>query len=156
MPTPPKLAGKQAARTTVKRAPVKRSPKAAPKPQGRFARIKAEAAADRGDAVIEPYVIDDVDPPIVIESPETADQITVMGEMLSNEGRFTPGDARRVLQAICGDTDDTFDRLWDLVRHEHISVLVALIHDMGEHFRQQGAELVTEEEFPGGTGASSD
>lgn len=150
MPTNPKLAGKQAAQVRVakKKAPSQTAPK-----QGVFARIKAEAEADRGDEpVIEPYVIDDVEPPIIVGAPETSEQITALGEMLSNDGKFTTLDARRVLAAICGAG---FPAMWELVRHEHISVLLALIKDMGEHFEKQGALLVDEDDSPGGTGASS-
>lgn len=140
MPARPKTAAAAARNVTVKA-----------KPTGTFARLKAEADADRPQ--VEPYVLDDVDPPIVITPPEDAERQMELAELFGEQGQFRMSDARRVLRNICGDE---FDRVWELVRGEHISVLLALIDDMGQHFAAQGspADNVTEADFPGGSSAS--
>jgi hypothetical protein len=140
-----------AARRTTGPRPPARKPAAKPaaKPQfGLFERLRAEAIQDIPE--VEPYVIRDVDPPIVIESPDTAEQQLALAAMFDNAGSFALSDARLILQTVCGDA---FDRVWDLVRHEKLPVLLALIKEMGDHFAEQGALVagVEEEDFPGGS-----
>lgn len=140
MPTRPKTAGKAAQAVTTRPAP---------QPGGVFARLKAEA--EKGRPPVEPYVIDDVDPPIVIAPPGDAESQFAFADLFAEDGSFAMKDVHRVLQLICGDA---FDRVWQLVRKEHISVTLALIDDMGRHFQDQvpAAEVA---DFPGGTAASS-
>lgn len=142
MPAAPKTAKKAAAMV----APGK----VAPRPTGVFARLKAEAEEDRSEP-LEPYVLDDVDPPIIIEAPDDSERQLALAELFDSQGGFEVRDARRILQLVCGDA---FDRVWELVRHEHISVLVKLIDDMGSHFAKQ-SQLDGAQEFPGGSVASS-
>lgn len=122
---------------------------AAVKPRtGTFARLQAKAK--EGTPEVPPYVIDDVNPPIVIELPDTIEQQVGLADLFTMEGDFRIGDARRILELICGDA---FPRVWELMRREHITVLVAFIHELGEHFGgffDPGAR-----DFPGGSGASS-
>lgn len=131
-----------------KRAPAKAAA-ARQAPQGRFARLRAEAAKNR--APIEPYVIDDVEPPITITAPDDVERQIGILEMLGPDGdQFQVSDARRVLELLCGEE---FPRVWELVRKEHISVLMELIADMGEHF---GPALEAGmASAPGGSPASS-
>lgn len=129
--------------------------KATTQPTGTFARIKAEADKQRLDeqGPPAPYVIDDVDPPIVIQPPEDTERQLELAEMFdAGTGAFRAADARRILTLICGDE---FDRVWDMVRHEHITVLMALIDDMGTHFENQANLREAAGEFPGGSAASS-
>jgi hypothetical protein len=143
MPARPKTAA-SAARTV--------AVKAKPKPGGVFARLKAEAAADR--PAVEPYVIDDVEPPIVIHPPDDAESQLAAADLFNSDGSFQMKDARRVVQLLCGDA---YERVWELVRREHVSVLLALIDDMGRHFEAQAeaASVEAARDFPGGSGASS-
>jgi hypothetical protein len=131
----------------------RRSPRAAAKPpakpqRGLFERLRAEAMQEVPE--IEPYVISDVEPPIVIEAPDTAEQQLALLAMFDNEGSFQLADAKAVLATVCGDA---FPRVWELCRHEKLPVLLALIKEMGEHFQEQGALVggVEEDDFPGGS-----
>lgn len=136
MPTPRKTASRPAAR------------KAAPKPKlGTFARLRQEALQAAPE--IEPYVIDDVEPPIEIAAPDTVEQQLALLSMFDNEGAFRIADARRVLETVCGDS---FDRVWELLRGEKLPVMLRFIQDVGQHFGNQGAiEQVDQEDFPGGS-----
>lgn len=145
MPTPPKNRAAKAARAlAVQPAP--------PKPTGVFARLKAEAEADLPP--VEPYVIDDVDPPIVIPPPDDADTQLELSELFGEDGEFQMRDARRILRLICGDA---FDRVMEQFGKEHITVLLRLIGDMGRHFQEQAPAASPDgaADFPGGTPASS-
>lgn len=133
---------------TRKTAPAQKVPA---KPASAWARLKAQALADRPD--LDPYELDAVDPPILISAPETVEQQLALAEMFSAEGSFRIADARRILQVVCGEQ---FDAVWALVRHEKLPVLIALIGDMGQYFRDQGAlDDVDEDDVPGGSEASS-
>lgn len=143
MPARPKTAA-AAARTVTARNK--------PKPTGVFARLKAEADADRPP--IEPYVIDDVEPAIVIPPPDDADSQLELAELFGEQGQFRMQDARRILQLICGDA---YGQVMAVFGKEHVSVLLALIDDLGRHFQEQ-AEAASPQgarDFPGGTSASS-
>lgn len=133
--------------------PAPRSVKKSPprRPQGTWARIRAEALRDLPE--IAPYLIEDVDPVIEIPAPETAEQMLAIGAFFNNEGEFRIADAKAVLEVVCGDQ---FAAVWNLVRREKLPVLLGLIRDMGEHFDAQGAlENVDEDDVPGGSEASS-
>lgn len=118
---------------------------------GTFARLRLQALADAPE--IEPYVIDDVTPPISIPAPETVEQQLALMEVISSEGKFRIADGRRILTIVCGDQ---FDAVWTLVKGEKLAVLLAFIDDMSRHFDEQGAlEDVGEDDAPGGSGASS-
>lgn len=120
----------------------------AAKPKGTWARLQAEAAKETA-VEFEPYSIEDVDPPILIQPPDTNEQMFAMQELFDNEGAFQLADAKRVLQVICGDS---FDEVWELVRRQKLPLLVALIKDISQHFVAQGAvEQVSDEDFPEGS-----
>jgi len=124
--------------------------KAGPKKLSTLERLRAQS--DTGFTP-EPYRIDDVTPPILIQAPDSAEQQLAFNEFFNSDGTFMIGDARRILETACGDQ---FGRVWDLVRHEKLPVLLALINDMGRHFDEQNAiEFVSEDDVPGGTAASS-
>lgn len=129
-------------RTAVKAA--SRAPRPRAKPLGTFARLRAEAA--KGQPPLEPYIIDDAEPPISIEPPSTIEQQVDLAGLFSNTGDFKIKDARRILEIICGDA---FPEVWELVRHEHIQVLVAFIRDLADHFAT--AIDVGADDFPGGS-----
>ena len=152
MPARPRTAAAAARTVRVEKKPARSRPATSGAGSGTFARLKAKAAEQRPD--IEPYVIDDVDPPIAIYPPEDADTQLEIAELFGSDGRFLIKDARRVLKLICGDA---FDDVWELVGKEHITVLLSLIAEMGDHFQAQAApaEDVDEEDFPGGSPASS-
>lgn len=128
------------------------APKKAKPQHGLFERLRAEAAAAAPE--VEPYVISDVEPPIVIEVPDSAEQQLALAAMFDNDGNFRLADAKAVLETVCGDA---FPDVWELVRGEKLPVLLALIQDMSEHFSEQGALVsgVEDEDFPGGSSASS-
>lgn len=134
------------------RRPLAAAKKQAPrKPQGTWERIRAEAL--KNDRVIEPYVIEDVEPPIEIAAPETAEQQLALAAFFTRSGEFNPADAKAILEVVCADQ---FDRVWELVRREKLPVLLAFIQDMGQWFEEQGAlEDVDEDDVPGGSQASS-
>lgn len=140
MPPRPRTAVKAAARVAI-------APKPAAK-KGVFARLKAEAGKEQ--ATVEPYVIDDVEPPIVITAPTETERQLGIAELFGSEGEFEVKDARRILELVCGDA---FEQVWELVRREHVSVMLALITDMGQHF--QAAISGGAGDFPGGSEASS-
>jgi hypothetical protein len=124
--------------------------KAAAKKPSTLERLRAQA--DTGFTP-EPYPIDDVTPPILIQAPDSAEQQLAFNEFFNSDGTFMIADARRILETACGDQ---FPKVWELVRHEKLPVLLALINDMGRHFDEQNAlELVSEDDVPGGTAASS-
>jgi hypothetical protein len=133
-----------------KASPVAKTARSRPLRQssgGLFERLRAEAV--KSLPPIEPYIIRDVDPPISIAPPSSTEQQIALANLFTRTGEFQVRDARNVLEAICGET---FPRVWDLVRKEHINVLVAFIQDMSEHF---SGELPDEGDFPGGSEASS-
>lgn len=117
-------------------------------PVGLFARLRAQA--DKQRTPLEPYVINDVDPPILIEQPATTEQQIGLAELFDNTGDFMLKDARRVLELICGES---FPAVWELMRREHISVLVGFIQELGLYFG--GLVSAAEDEVPGGSAASS-
>lgn len=138
-PARPKTAAKAASRVAVK-----------PKPGGVFARLKEQAAKDAPE--LEPYVIDDVEPPIVIEAPTDSAVQLEIAELFGEDGGFAMKDARKIIRLLAGDA---FDRVMEVFGREHISVLLALIDDMGRHFQEQRPELAEVADFPGGSHASS-
>lgn len=105
------------------------TPAAASRSTGVFARLKAEAG--KGQPPVVPYVIDDVEPAIVIQAPTDTETQIGLAEVFDANGDFNIRDARRILELICGDS---FPAVWELFRKEHISVMVQLIIDMSAHF----------------------
>lgn len=129
--------------------PARRSSAPAAAQPGVFARLKAQAEKDLPE--VPPYVIDDVEPPIVIQAPTSTEQQIEIHQLFGNDGTFHVRDAELVLRALCGEA---FPRVWEQFRREHVKVLIALIADMGDHF----GELLQgngEGDFPGGSPASS-
>lgn len=113
-----------------------------------FTKYKAEAAKDRTPT--EPFVIDDVEPPIEIQPPTTLEQQVELNELIGPDGEFEMRNVRKILAAFCGPA---FPRLWELLRKEHADVFAAVANDMIAHFKE---DLDTEAaNAPGGSPASS-
>lgn len=121
---------------TAKKTSLTEDPVEPPKPLGAFARIKREAAQLRENSdrpkEIEPYVIDDVDPPIVINAPVTVEQQIVVAELTEPSGGIQARNLRPALQQLCGE--EAWPRVWELLRREHETVLFAFFDDLHSHF----------------------
>lgn len=92
----------------------------------------------RAESKVTPFVLDTGGHTIVIPPP-TGEAVLTIGETPSFE-------TRRLFKLLCGDE---FDIVWDAVKDEPASVLVALLNDMGKHF------MVAEvSDVPGGFDAS--
>jgi hypothetical protein len=94
----------------------------------------------RKEAKTEPFVlIDDDGAEIALEYPDS-EQLIELSELPQNQ-------PRALLAKLCGDQ---YDKIWELVRHEPIDVLNALVQDITEHFG-----LRTAQDLPGGSKALS-
>ncbi|UAK38448.1 hypothetical protein K8O93_01185 [Gordonia bronchialis] len=122
-------------------APKKKAASAAkpePKPEGRFARLRREAAEVReknGRSALKdltPYVIDDVEPPIVI-APPSIDVLLEVAELTTPSGGVEARNIRRVFKLYAGDQ---FERLIQLIvdadGDEYDMMIV--INDLRRHF----------------------
>lgn len=134
---------------------------AAKKKTYKFATLKKEAAkkaADRPKAKLpDPFVLDDVQPPIVITAPDTVERQLVIAECIGRDGNFDMANVMPLLRALCGDQ---FGRVWFLVKNDtEPDTLIALCQTMVDHFAEQGgltADMVEAAELPGGSTGSSD
>ncbi|QWS68134.1 tail assembly chaperone [Gordonia phage VanLee] len=104
--------------------------------EGTYARIQREAAEMRKKAGsssqdLEPYVIDDVEPPIIIHPPSVDGQLTI-AENVGPKGEIRVSSIRTVLRALTGEN---FDRVYELVKDGDEFDLVALINDIRGHFK---------------------
>lgn len=121
-----------------------------------FAKLQAEARAkapklERREA--DPFVLDDVQPPIVITAPDTVERQLGIAECLDTDGRFDASKAVPLLKALTGSQ---FGRVWELVRRDKDpNVLIALVQAIFEHFSEELADVQEAEALPGGSGASS-
>lgn|SRR4051812_38760731 len=125
----------------------------------KFATLKAEAqkkAADRPkQKTPDPFVLDDVQPPIVITSPDTVERQLIIAECIGRDGSFDMANVMPLLRALCGDQ---FGRVWTLVKNDtEPDTLIGLCQAMVDHFAEDGlADMVEANELPGGsTGSSS-
>ncbi|SLG40434.1 Uncharacterised protein [Mycobacteroides abscessus subsp. abscessus] len=119
---------------------------------GLFAQLEAEAM--EGINVHEPFVIDDVDPPIVITEPVESDRVVALGilyRQTSGGDQIEPTQFHPLLRALCGNA---YDRVWnELLRNAHINVTTRFIKALLDHFRPQGpaAGKGGAEAVPGGS-----
>lgn len=123
----------------------------------KFATLRAEAkkrtkAQGRPEAPeIEPFVMDDVEPPIVITAPDTLERQLVIAEMIGPAGDFSASQALPLLKALCGPA---FPRVWLLIKDDKDpNTAIALVQALVEHL----FDAVTEgaAEVPGGSQGSS-
>jgi hypothetical protein len=125
----------------------------------KFATLTAEAKAKmdertRNNPVMPPFVIDDVDPPIVITAPDNLERILVAAEGFSAVERGDMGAVMPVMRAICGDA---FPRVWWLVREDKgVDRAMALLNALAKHFEEVLAPYQEAAELPGGSSGSSD
>lgn len=111
-----------------------------------WSRLKYEAAQLRADdpngdetpRQFTPFIIDVVDPPIVIQSPTTAIQQVVISNLVDIKGAVKLQDVHDLLEAVVGDETE-FARLKSLMISQRfdeymIGGLIKLIRD---HFQAQ-------------------
>lgn len=122
----------------------------------KFATIKREAQkraetreAENPRPVIPPFVLDDVQPPIVITAPDTVERQLMIGEYVGMDGMFNYGNSLGLLRAICGDQ---FPRVWMMVKDDkNPETLIGLIQTMLDHFAGYISDLTEAAELPGGS-----
>jgi hypothetical protein len=127
----------------------------------KFAKLREEAtkkAAGRAPTPeVEPFVLEDVEPPIVITAPDTVERMLVVAEMIGPNGEFHISNALPLLRAMCGDQ---FGRVWMLVRDDKDpETLLGLLQAMVDHFTKQATLLRDVKEaadLPGDSEGSSD
>lgn len=124
----------------------------------KFATFKKEAerkAAGRAKATLPPpFVMDDIEPPIVITAPDTVERQLMIAECMGRDGAFDMANAMPLLRALCGNQ---FGRVWSLVRNdEDPETLIALVQALVSHFGSDLEDVTEAAELPGGsTGLSS-
>ncbi|WP_430332736.1 hypothetical protein [Rhodococcus sp. ACT016] len=99
---------------------------------GKFVQIEREAMADYVPR--EPYVIDDVEPPIVITEPVETGRIVAIISCLNQVAGGVPEELvfEPMLRAVCGDA---YDRVWtELLADKHFNVTGTFIEDVRKHF----------------------
>lgn len=121
---------------------------------------RAEGREERPSA--EPFIIDDVEPPIVIPPPDEktvlviSEQIGILStdlmDPMTSSGRVLP-----LLRAFCGDQ---FPRVWAMLPKENTTNAVNIVMQaLLDHFTAQNQQLAHAREaakLPGGSKASSD
>ena len=104
---------------------------------------------------VPPFIIDDVNPPIVITQPDTLERMIVISDFVASgqAGKWDTQNSLPLLQAMCGDQ---FGRVWMLVKDDPDGyAMIELINAMWEHFASVVAELGEVAELPGGSEGSS-
>lgn len=125
----------------------------------KFQQLRAEAQArasarKKARPEVEPFVLDDIQPPIVITPPTSVERQLVIAELLDDDGSYEAGKALPLLRALCGNQ---FGRVWQLIKDdEDPDTLILLVQMIFDHFNVQIAELQEAASLPGGSEASSD
>lgn len=125
----------------------------------KFATLTAEAKTrmddrERERPEVPPFVLDDVDPPIIITAPDTLERILVAAEGFSQVQAGDLGAVMPLMRALCGEA---FPRVWYLVREDAgPDRAVALLNALSVHFEEVLAPFKEAEELPGGSEDSSD
>lgn len=126
--------------------------------KGRWAQLQEQAAqraAARGARPkIEPYVFDDVEPPIVISAPDDK-RLLIISEALGPDLTFHPGRVMPLLRALCGNE---FQRVWMSIPDDDDSssdMLMLITQALIDHFGHALHNASAAAELPGGTEASS-
>jgi hypothetical protein len=114
------------------------------------AKKRAKAQGKQEQPEIEPFVMDDVEPPIVITAPDTLERQLVIAEMISPGGDFSAGQALPLLKALCGPA---FPRVWALIKDDKDpNTAIALVQALVEHMFDAVTEAA---DVPGGSQGSS-
>lgn len=117
----------------------------------REAEKKADAREPR--KVTPPFIIDDVEPPIVIEAPDDKRVIDIFA-LMGPQRNFHPGVMKPLLEALCGPQ---FPRVWMLIP-DNSPVATDMITQLAQMLVDHFISGTIEEEaadLPGGSGASS-
>lgn len=122
----------------------------------KFADLRAEAkrrgANDPPQQVVQPFVLDDVAPPIVITAPDTLERQLIIGDIIGSNGDFEAAQALPLLKALCGDA---FGRVWSLIKHDKDpNTAIAFVQTLIMHFYDQIE--IEAADVPGGSEGSSD
>jgi hypothetical protein len=124
----------------------------------KWATLKKQAAeragAGRPRVKLEPYIIDDVQPPIVIEPPDDK-RLLVIAECLGPDLQFAAQRTLPLLRALCGDQ---FPRVWQLVPDNDpnaMAMFAVLTEELINHFIVALKDAVEAQDLPGGTGGSA-
>jgi hypothetical protein len=99
-------------------------------------------------------VIDDVEPPIVIEPPDDK-RLLIISECMGMDGSFHVSRVMPLLRALCGDQ---FPRVWMLIPDDDPQaqdLLVLLAQELADHFGGALRDAMQASELPGGTEGSS-
>lgn len=124
----------------------------------KFATMKREADKHRANQPvakeIDPFVIDDVDPPIKITAPDTLERQLVISDFVGQwkSGNWDMSNSIHLLRALCGEQ---FGRVWMLIKDDpDPAVMIELVNAMFEHFKD-ALEIAEEAgELPGGSEGS--
>jgi hypothetical protein len=96
----------------------------------REAQKKAEGREKR--KLPPPFVLNDIEPPIVITAPDTVERQMIIAEMIGPQLSFDASRALPLLRALCGNE---FPRVWALIKDDtEPDTTVALIQAMVAHF----------------------
>lgn len=115
----------------------------------KFSDLKAEALAKVDPK--PPFVLElDDDEPIEITRWDDLERDIGLSELIGPNGEFLKKDQRKILQFFCGDA---FDRVWELCRREHSTVMTELVNQLILHFKDDLDPDAAN--APGGSKASS-
>jgi hypothetical protein len=136
----------------------KRAVTAAKAANGKWASLKREAeqrASNRpARPKIEPYIIDDVEPPIVIEPPDDK-RLLVISECVGSDGTFHIARVLPLLRALCGNE---FPRVWMLIPDnsaEAQDLMGLLASELIQHFMGALRDAMQAADLPGNSEGSS-
>lgn len=133
--------------------------KATKKKGYKFSALREEAAKRSGTREpreqLAPFVLDDIQPPIVITAPDTVERQLTIVECIGRDGTFDMHNVLPLLRALCGDQ---FGRVWSLLKNDtQPDTLITLVQALVEHFQTESVGLgqaMEAEELPGGTEGS--
>lgn len=124
----------------------------------KFATIRAEAEKTQGEQKpkpeIAPFVIDDIEPHIVITVPDTLERQMIIAEIMYNtQGVPDVSQGLPLLRALCGSS---FPRVWSLVKNDKDPfTLIRICQMLFEHFEEAFDNAMEAEKQPGGSKGSS-
>lgn len=125
----------------------------------KFSKLKREAEKHRSgqprQREIPPFVIDDVEPPIQITSPDTLERKLVIADNYASwrSGQWEMSGTIPLLQALCGDQ---FGRVWMMIKDDpDEAVMLEMIKAMFDHFSAALGDVEETADLPGGSGDSS-
>src|SRR3954466_8199252 len=141
-----------------KTRPVKKAGVQDNKPGYKLSELRAEASRKDADRKpppeIDPFVINDVEPPIVITAPVELGRTLIIMDGVGRNGEFEMANALPLLRALCGDQ---FGRVWALIADNRTdSLMVAIIQKMMDHFKGLMDVAMEAQKQPGGSEGSSD